>query len=101
MNKYEVIFVIRPDASEETIAGAIDKAQEQITKNGGIILGLENWGTKKLAYEIDRITEGIYVKMDISTPGETIKKLNRHFALSEEVIRYQPIKLAEKKTAAS
>jgi small subunit ribosomal protein S6 len=64
LNRYEVLFVIQPDASEETISEATEKAQDQVTRNGGIILGLENWGRKKLAYEIQRFTEGIYVKMD-------------------------------------
>ena len=100
MKKYEVIFVIRPDASEETIAEATEKAQEQVTRNGGIVLALENWGSKKLAYEIQRLTEGIYVKMDIEAPGEVVAMLARHFTLSESVIRHQTVKQVEKKTAA-
>ena len=66
MNKYEVIFVIRPDASEEVIAHATEKAQEQVTRNGGIVQALENWGSKRLAYEIQKLREGIYIKMDIN-----------------------------------
>ena len=100
MKKYEVIFVIRPDASEETIAEATEKAQEQVTRNGGIVLALENWGSKKLAYEIQRFTEGIYVKMDIEAPGEVVDMLSRHFTLSESVIRHQTIRQVEKKTTA-
>lgn len=100
MKKYETIFILRPDASEEVIAQAIDKAQEQVTRNGGIILGLENWGTKKLAYEIDRFTEGIYVKMDIEAPGDVPDRLVKHFNLSEEVIRHQTVKAKERKSAA-
>ena len=86
MNRYEVIFIIRPDASEEIIASATEKAQEQVTRNGGIVLALEDWGSKKLAYEIQRFTEGIYVKMDIEAPGEVIEMLARHFNIAEEVI---------------
>lgn len=100
MNKYEIIFVIRPDASEETIAKATEKAQEQVTQNGGIVSGLENWGNKKLAYEIQRFTEGIYLKMDIAAPGEVVDILSKHFNLSEAVIRYQPIRLDDKKKVA-
>lgn len=100
MNKYEVIFIIRPEASEEVIAQAIDKAQAQVTRNGGIILSLENWGSKKLAYEIQKFTEGIYVKMHIEAPGEVVGLLAKHFTLSESVIRYQTLRLDEKKTAA-
>ena len=100
MNRYEVIFIIRPDASEETIAVATEKAQEQVTRNGGIVLALENWGSKKLAYEIQKFTDGIYVKMDIEAPGEVIGMLGRHFNISEEVIRHQVIRLDKKKTTA-
>lgn len=98
MKKYEVIFIIRPDASEEVVALAIEKAQEQVTRNGGIVLSLDNWGTKKLAYEINKLNEGIFVKMDIEAPGEVIALLARHFTLSESVIRHQTIRLDEKAT---
>lgn len=100
MQKYETIFVVRPDASEEAVAAATEKAQEQVTRNGGIVLALENWGSKKLAYEIQRFTEGIYLKMDIEAPGEVIDILARHFNLSEDVIRHQTVRLTEKKTTA-
>ena len=99
MKKYEVIFIIRPDASEEVVGEATEKAQEQVTRNGGIVLSLENWGSKRLAYEIQKLTEGIFVKMDIEAPGEVIGLLARHFSLSESVIRHQTIRLDEKKSA--
>jgi small subunit ribosomal protein S6 len=99
LKKYEVIFIIRPDASEEVVGQATEKAQEQVTRNGGIVLSLDNWGNKKLAYEIKKLTEGIFVKMDIEAPGEVITLLARHFTLSESVIRHQTIRLDEKKTA--
>ena len=100
MKKYESIFVIRPDASEETVAEASEKAQQQVTRNGGIILALENWGRKKLAYEIKRFTEGIYIKLDFEAPGDVVDKLARHLTLAEEVIRYQTTRQEETKTAA-
>ena len=98
--RYEVIFIIRPDVDEEALALATEKAQEQVTKNGGIVLSLENWGSKKLSHEIEKSTEGIYIKMDIEAPGEVIAMLSRHFSLSESVIRNQTIRLDKKKTAA-
>jgi small subunit ribosomal protein S6 len=100
LKKYEALFVIRPDASEEVVAEVTEKAQLQVTRNGGIVLGLENWGRKKLAYEINRFTEGIYIKMDFEAPGDVIDKLSRHFAMAEEVIRNQTTRQDEKKTAA-
>lgn len=100
MKKYETLFIIRPDASEESIAAAIEKAQTEVTRNDGIVLALESWGRKKLAYEIDRFTDGIFVKMDFEAPGDVIEKLSRHFALSENVIRQQTVKQTEKKPAA-
>ena len=100
LRKYEVIFIIRPDSSEETVAAVTEKAQEQVTRNGGIILGLENLGSKKLAYEIQRFTEGIYVKMDIEASGEVLDALSRHFAMSEDVIRHQSIRPPKNKKAA-
>jgi small subunit ribosomal protein S6 len=97
--KYEVLFIIRPDISEEVVDEITEKAQAQVTRNGGIVLALENWGSKRLAYEIQKLTEGIYIKMDIEAPGEVIDMLARHFNLSETVIRHQTIRLDQKKTA--
>ena len=99
MKKYEALFVIRPDAPEEMVAEVTEKAQQQVTRNGGIILGLENWGRKKLAYEIKRFTEGVYIKMDFEATGDVVDKLARHLTLAEEVIRYQTTRQDEKKTA--
>lgn len=101
MNRYEVIFVIRPDASEETISKATEKAQEQVTRNGGIVLGLENWGRKRFSFDIKHLGEGIYIKMDFEAPGDVVDKLSRHFALSEEIIRHQTIRQLKKRTTAS
>jgi len=101
LRKYEVLFVIRPDASEEEVSVVTEKAQEQVTRNGGIVSGLENWGSKKLAYEVQRFTEGMYIKMDIEATGDVLDALSRHFTLSEDVIRHQTIKLREKDKAAS
>lgn len=98
--KYETIFIIKPDATEETVAAAIEKAQEQVTRNEGIVTGLENWGRRKLAYEIDHFTDGIFVKMDFEMPGEMVSKLSRHFMLSEEVLRHTTIKPPQRKAAA-
>ena len=100
MKKYEALFVIRPDASEEVVSEVTEKAQLQVTRNGGIVLGLENWGRKKLAYEINHFTEGVYIKMDFEAPGDVIDKLSRHFVMTEEVVRYQTTRQDEKKTAA-
>ena len=99
MKKYEAIFVIRPDASEEVVSEVTEKAQLQVTRNGGIVLGLENWGRKKLAYEINRFAEGFYIKMDFEAPGDVIDKLSRHFVMAEEVVRFQTTRPDEKKTA--
>ena len=100
LNKYETLFVIRPDASEETVAEVNEKAQAQVTANGGIVLALENWGRKKLAYEVRRFAEGIYIKMDFEAPGDVVDKLARHFAVVEEVIRHQTVRPVENKKAA-
>lgn len=100
MNKYEVIIIVQPEASEEAIAQVSERAQQQVTRNGGIILNLENWGRKKLAYEIEHHPEGTYLKMDCEAPGDVIGKLARHFALSEQVVRHQILKQAERKSTA-
>ncbi len=93
MNYYESIFVLRPTLEEEARGAVIAKFQDIIAKEGGEVVKLEEWGIKKLAYEIQKLREGYYVLVEFKAPTELPKELERNYKIADEVIRYNLVKL--------
>ncbi|HAH97199.1 MAG TPA: 30S ribosomal protein S6 [Firmicutes bacterium] len=88
MKKYEVMFIIAPSLEEEAIEAAIAKYSDIITTNGGEIEKVEKWGKRRLAYDIDRITEGYYVLTLFQSPSSVCQELERLLRIDEEILRY-------------
>jgi len=89
---YETMYILRPDLSEEAVDNSIGKYQALLKENGASILETQHRGKRRLAYEINRHREGIYIQMNYTGPGEVIAPFERAMRLSEEVIRYLTVK---------
>ena len=97
MNKYEVVYIIDPAVEEEARKALIAKFNDLITGNGGSVDKVEEWGKRRLAYAIDYKTEGYYVLVNFQAEADLPKELERNLQISDSVIRYQVIKLIERK----
>ena len=97
MNKYEVVYIIDPAVEDEARKALIAKFNDLITGNGGSVDKVEEWGKKRLAYAIDYKTEGYYVLVNFQAEAELPKELERNLQISDSVIRYQVIRLIERK----
>ena len=97
MNKYEVVYIIDPAVEDEARKTLIAKFNDLITGNGGSVDKVEEWGKRRLAYAIDYKTEGYYVLVNFQGEAELPKELERNLQISDSVIRYQVIKLIERK----
>ena len=97
MNKYEVVYIIDPAVEDEARKTLIAKFNDLITGNGGSVDKVEAWGKKRLAYAIDYKTEGYYVLVNFQAEADLPKELERNLQISDSVIRYQVIKLIERK----
>ena len=97
MNKYEVVYIIDPAVEEEARKALIARFNELITGNGGSVDKVEEWGKRRLAYAIDYKTEGYYVLVNFQAEAELPKELERNLQISDSVIRYQVIRLIERK----
>ena len=97
MNKYEVVYIIDPAVEEEARKELIAKFNTLISENGGSVEKVEEWGKRRLAYAIDYKTEGYYVLVNFEAEAELPKELERNLQISDSVIRYQVIKLIERK----
>ncbi|AFY56630.1 SSU ribosomal protein S6P [Rivularia sp. PCC 7116] len=89
---YETMYILRPDLIDEQVEQNISKYENLIKENGAENIQIQNRGKRRLAYEINRHRDGVYVQMNYTAPGSTIALMERAMRLSEEVIRYLTIK---------
>lgn len=89
---YETMYILRPDITEEVVDSEIARYQEILQEQGATILETQHRGKRRLAYEIQRHREGIYIQMNYQGPGQVIAPLERAMRLSENVIRYLTVK---------
>ncbi|HIK06392.1 MAG TPA: 30S ribosomal protein S6 [Trichormus sp. M33_DOE_039] len=85
---YETLYILRPDLTDEQVELAIAKYQNLLKEQGADNIEIQNRGKRRLAYEINRHRDGIYIQVNYTGPGTVIAPLERAMRLSEEVIRY-------------
>ena len=87
MNKYEGIFILKPDAREEELKESCKKITDLVAKNGGSVTKEENWGKRQLAYPVKKLTEGTYYKLDFEAPPDAIPKMEAAYKLNADIVR--------------
>lgn len=95
MKKYETLFVLNPTLDEESLKANIEKIKGIIEQNG-TVTNVDEWGKRRLAYEINDINEGYYVLINFEANPELPKELDRVFRITDTVIRHLIINLEEK-----
>ncbi|SDT97662.1 30S ribosomal protein S6 [Desulfobacula phenolica] len=95
MRKYETIFISDPDLQDQTRKELFDKIRNIITKENGILLNFDEWGNKKLAYEIKKKLRGHYVCITYGGTGDLVKELERNMRLSDAVLKFMTILLSD------
>ncbi|MDD5016824.1 MAG: 30S ribosomal protein S6 [Eubacteriales bacterium] len=93
MNKYESMYVLKPDLDEETRKSLIEKFKSLVEENGGKVEKVDEWGQRKLAYEINYIKEGYYVLMTFESGPEFPLELERNYNINDSVLRFNVIRL--------
>ena len=89
---YETMYILRPDIAEDEVANHIDKYNTLLEEFGGTILDSQMRGKRRLAYQISKHREGIYVQLSHQGDGQHIFKIEKAMRLSEDVIRYMTVK---------
>ena len=92
---YETMYILRPDLGDEAVDQAISRYQDMLSESGAGMLETQHRGKRRLAYEINRYREGIYIQMNYEAPGDAIAPMERAMRLSEDVIRYLTIRFEE------
>lgn len=86
--QYELVYIVSPDASEQTIAELHTQVEQIVHRFNATLDKTENWGRRKLAYEIGKAREGTYVVETISGAGELMKEIDRRLRVTDTVIRH-------------
>ena len=93
--EYETIFILKPDVTNEVIGAVNSKIREVLQAGGGTLLKIENWGRRKLAYEVKKQLKGIYVFMRYLGPAGLVEEIERNLRLTDSVIRHYSVKMEE------
>ena len=93
--KYELVYVVSPDATEEQVAELHTQVESIVQRFSGEIEKTENWGRRRLAYEIGRHKEGTYVLEAINGTGDLMKEIDRRLKVSDLVIRHLVVRVDE------
>ena len=92
MNKYELAVVVSAKIEDDARTAVIEKVKKTIEKHGGQITNVDDWGKKKLAYEIDKMTEGFYYFIQFDAEATTPAEIESRMRIMDGVIRYLCVK---------
>ncbi|MDA3022729.1 MAG: 30S ribosomal protein S6 [Actinomycetota bacterium] len=87
MRRYEVMVILDPDLEEKTIAPSLDTFLNVVKGDGGSVERVDIWGRRRLAYEINKKTEGIYAVINLTATPAAVAELDRQLGLNEAVMR--------------
>jgi small subunit ribosomal protein S6 len=96
MRIYEELFIVKPDAPEEEVDAYIGQVKDLITHGNGTIEKADKWGTRKLAYKVQKYNEGIYVLIQFSSSPDLVKEVERRMRVTDLVIKFITVRIDEK-----
>ena len=92
MRAYEMMVILDPDTDERTVAPTMEKYFQQVVDAGGSVENIDLWGKRRMAYDINKKSEGIYVVIDFTTTPEVEMELSRQLRLNESVMRTKTLR---------
>lgn len=95
MRNYELVYILRPNLEEEAEEAVLNKVKS-IIETGGEVEKVDVWGNRKLAYEIQKLTEGYYVLVNFKATQEIPKEIDRNLKIMDDAIRHMIVNLDEK-----
>ena len=95
MHQYELMVILDPEIDERTVAPSLDKFLNVVRNDGGSIENVEIWGRRRLAYEINKKSEGIYAVVNFTANPDATVELDRQLKLSEAVMRTKVLRAEE------
>jgi len=95
MNHYETIYIVNPTLDDDSLKEAIDKFSDLIKKLKGSIVKVNEWGKRKLAYEVKQFDKGYYLVLDFCALPKMVTELERNLKLDDRILKYITVKIDE------
>jgi small subunit ribosomal protein S6 len=92
---YEVMFIVRPDLLEEDVEKLISTLQSNATNAGATVQNVEKMGKRRLAYDVKKFQDGLYVLLTLLADGKAIHELERRMRVTEQVIKFITVRMDE------
>ena len=93
MNKYELALVVSAKIEDDARTATVEKAKDYIVRAGGTVTEVEDWGKKKLAYDIQKMSEGFYYFIQFDAEADVPAQLEANVRIMEPVLRYLCVRL--------
>lgn len=98
--QYELLYIVSPEATDQQVTELHDEVQSIVSRLDGRIDKTDNWGRRKLAYEIKHHKDGIYVLETLTGSGELMKELDRRLKVTDLVVRHLVVRIDEQQKIA-
>lgn len=92
VRRYEMMIILDPELEERTVAPSLDQFLSLVRNSGGSVEKVDVWGRRRLSFEINKRSEGIYAVIDMTAEPDTVKELDRQLNLNESVLRTKLIR---------
>jgi small subunit ribosomal protein S6 len=101
LREYETIFLIRPDLAEDLVDKIVERMRGIVHRDGGKVIKVENWGKKKTSYEVKKNLRAIFVRFLYLGDVKAVAEFERNLRMTDDVLKYQSVKIAENVEAAT
>ena len=101
MRPYEVVIIIAADIEDDLVQASIERATKLLTDRGASVNGVDRWGKRRFAYELDHRWEGYYVLLHVTSEPPALGELDRMLLLADEVLRHKVIRLPKEALAGA
>jgi small subunit ribosomal protein S6 len=88
LRRYEILFIAHADSSDDELNEHVERYRAIITNSKGIVVKIDKWGMRKLAYEIRKQTKGIYYLMDFAGESATVPELERNLKIDDRILKF-------------
>lgn len=99
LRPYEILVIVDPRPTDEEVGALLTQLSEQVTSLGAEVIKMENWGKRRLAYDIRKQREGTYAVLEVSAEPSTVKEFERQLRLNENVLRFLSTRVPVRKKA--
>jgi len=96
MRYYETLYIINPDLSDDDYRDVVVKFNNLVEKKKGVLIKVDEWGKKTLAYQVKKFNKGTYVLLQYCGEAGIVEEIKREMSLDDRVLKYQTIKLSDK-----